>query len=117
MITYDLYCTGYNFLYNLGLGYGFAFTLKSWEHLTNAQKAKRIDEVYDVVKAEAELVTRWLDNKKIVLTGRTDEIGHHDYIDNRTPKEKELRPVKIARTKYNYMNFNRLCRVLKRLLS
>ncbi|HAD98267.1 MAG TPA: hypothetical protein DCG19_12730 [Cryomorphaceae bacterium] len=91
--------------------------MKSWEHLTNAQKAKRIDEVYDVVKAEAELVTRWLDNKKIVLTGRTDEIGHHDYIDNRTPKEKELRPVKIARTKYNYMNFNRLCRVLKRLLS
>lgn len=105
--TYDLYCLGYNFFDNLGLGYGLTFSEDFWDYsdwvnLTNEQKEKRIDQIYSGVKKEAEFVLNWIEEGKIVPTGETDNIGHYGYIDNRTDTERKLRTVetiKIEETK------------------
>jgi len=92
--TYDLYCDGYSFLDNIGLGYGLTFAnefyeYKDWMKLSSEEKNKRIEAIYSDVKTEVEKVRSWLDRKKVVLTGEVDEIGHFDYIDNRTAEEKK----------------------------
>jgi hypothetical protein len=104
--TYYLYCSGYNFFDNLGLGYGLTFSedfwdFSDWEKLTTEQKKNRIDRVYSGVKKEAELVLKWLDEGKIVPTGETDDIGHFDYIDKRTDSERKLRTVETIEIKEN----------------
>jgi hypothetical protein len=35
-------------------------------------------------------VIDWLTNKRIILTGEQDEIGHYDYQDFRTEEERKL---------------------------
>lgn len=92
--TYELYCDGYGFLDNIGMGYGMTFAndffeFKDWMNLPIDEKNRRINAIYGGVKAEAEKVQHWFDNKKIILTGEVDEIGHYDYIDNRTIEEKK----------------------------
>lgn len=92
--TYDLYCDGYGFLDNIGLGYGLTFAtdfcdFTDWTKLSPEEKNKRIETIYTGVKTEAEKVRDWLARKKIVLTGEVDDIGHFDYIDNRTTEEKK----------------------------
>ncbi len=92
--TYDLYCDGYSFLDNIGLGYGLTFAndfyeFTEWTKLSPEQKNERNEEIYGGVKSEAERVRDWLDKKKVVLTGVVDDIGHFDYIDNRTTEEKK----------------------------
>lgn len=104
--TYDFYCSGYNFFDNLGLGYGLTFSedfwdYSDWENLTSEQKKNRIDRIYLGVKSEAELVLKWLDEKKIVPTGETDEIGHYDYIDHRTKAERKLRTIETIEFEEN----------------
>ena len=102
--TYDLYCDGYGFLDNIGMGYGLTFAndfydFTDWKKLPTNEKTKRIESIYDGVKFEAENVRDWLDRKKIVLTGKVDELGHFDYIDNRTKEEKKS-------TGYSVMNLD-----------
>lgn len=92
--TYDLYCDGYGFLDNIGLGYGLTFAndfyeFTDWTNLSPEQKSERIEAIYDGVKSEAENVRGWLDKKKVVLTGEVDDIGHYIYIDNRTKEERK----------------------------
>jgi hypothetical protein len=92
--TYDMYCDGYGFLDNIGMGYGLTFAndffeFKDWINLPIDEKNKRINAIYEGVKAEAEKVQDWFDRKKIILTGEVDEIGHYGYIDNRTIEEKK----------------------------
>ncbi len=92
--TYDLYCDGYGFLDNIGLGYGLTFAtdfyeFTDWTKLSPEEKNKRIETINTGVKTEAEKVRDWLDRKKIVLTGEVDDNGHFDYIDNRTTEEKK----------------------------
>ena len=45
--------------------------------------------IYNGVKTEAEKVLDWISSKKVVFTGVVDELGHFDYIDNRTEGEKK----------------------------
>jgi len=104
--TYDLYCSGYNFFDNLGLGYGLTFSedfwdYSDWENLTYLQKEKRIDRIYPGVKKEAEFVLNWIDEGKIVPTGETDNIGNYGYIDNRTETERKLRTVETIKIEEN----------------
>lgn len=92
--TYDMYCDGYGFLDNIGMGYGMTFAndffkFKDWLNLPKEEKDRRVNAIYDGVKAEAEKVQDWFDRKKIILTGEVNEIGHHGYIDNRTVDEKK----------------------------
>jgi len=102
--SYDLYCDGYGFLDNIGLGYGLTFAndffeFTDWTKLPTDEKNRRIEAIYSGVKAEAEKVQDWLDREKVVLTGEVDELGHFDYIDNRTEEEKKP-------TGYSVMNLD-----------
>lgn len=102
--TYDLYCSGYNFFDNLGLGYGLTFSedfwdYTDWESLTSEQQNSRIDRIYPSVKRDAELVLKWLDEAKVVPTGETDDIGDYQYIDKRTHSERKLRTIEIVENK------------------
>jgi hypothetical protein len=92
--TYNLYCRGYRFFDHIALGYGLTFAddfyeFRDWEELTIYEKNKRINQIYDGVKAEAEKIQYWLDKEKIILTGEVDEIGHYSYRDNRSDEDKK----------------------------
>ncbi len=92
--TYNLYCKGYGFLDNIGLGYGMTFAdefyeYKDWIKLSPEEKKQRIETIYDNVKTEAEKVYVWLEQEKVLLTGEMNNFGLLDYIDNRTTEEKK----------------------------
>lgn len=88
---YDLYCRGYYFLQDLGLGYGLAVdapwventTADTWEELTSAQQAALLASFSPGLGHELDRVQRWLITGQIVLTGEYDELGHHTYRDLR----------------------------------
>lgn len=106
---YDMYCDGYNFLDNLGLGYGLAiavppndYTADSWDKLQPNEQKIIIGSFYPEVSREAKKVLHWIDAKKIILTGYA---GSHQgilYQDNRTPEEKEPKAYKVAKLANKY---------------
>ncbi len=101
MTFYDLYCKGYNFFDNLGLGYGLYVEVPysqadSWDELNNEQQQNLLNSFYPDIESEIKKVISWLDNGKVVLTGIKDEYNHFDYIDNRTELEKQPTAFKVA---------------------
>jgi hypothetical protein len=101
MTFYDLYCKGYYFLDNLGLGYGLAVKVPysqadSWNELTAEQQQNLINSFYPGIEDEIEKVIEWLDSGKVILTGIQDEYNYFGYIDNRTEEEKQPTTYKVA---------------------
>ena len=93
MTFYDLYCKGYNFFDNLGLGYGLAIEAPypqadNWDELNLAQQYNLLSSFYPGIEIEIKKVVSWLENGTIILTGAKDEYNHFVYIDNRTEIEK-----------------------------
>ncbi|MFZ6845623.1 hypothetical protein [Undibacterium sp. RuTC16W] len=93
---YDLYCDGYYFLDNLGLGYGLAVIVprekykgETWLELTTQDQQELINEFYPGIAEEAKKVISWLNSGKIVLTDHSGEYQGIEYQDNRTAIEKE----------------------------
>jgi len=93
---YDLYCSGYSFLDNLGYGYGLIlecpyskFSVDSFDQLTQDQQKGLADSFYPEISSEIQRVKNWLDTGKIVLTGDQDEANIFTFIDNRTKIERE----------------------------
>lgn len=88
---YNLYCRGYSFLQNLGIGYGLAVdaprvkntTADTWDELTSAQQAALLASFSPGLERELDRVQRWLVTGQIILTGEFDEIGYHIYRDLR----------------------------------
>ncbi len=105
--TYDLYCSGYTFFENLGLGYGLTFSedfwdYRVWKKLTSRQKEKRINRIHVGVKREAEFILNWLEEGKIVPTGVKNDFGQYVFIDKRMDVDKDLRTddaLKIGKNK------------------
>ena len=100
---YDLYCDGYDFLDNLGLGYGLSIAVPpseygadTWDALASAEQKRLIDGFYPDVRQEAEKVLRWLDTRKIVLTGQGEGTEGIQYQDNRTAEERKPTGYKVA---------------------
>ncbi|MEO7529756.1 MAG: hypothetical protein ABIS69_00045 [Sediminibacterium sp.] len=95
MTFYDLYCKGYSFLENLGLGYGLAVEVPysqadNWHELTDEQQQNLLKSFYPQLNTEIGKVISWLDSDKIILTGNKDNYNHYfDYTDNRTEDEKK----------------------------
>lgn len=93
---YDLYCRGYRFLQELGLGYGLAVEVpylenvpaETWNELSPDQQQQLLAGFYPELDLELNRVLDWLDTGKIVLTGTYDELGHHNYLDLRTSGER-----------------------------
>ena len=100
---YDMYCDGYGFLDNLGLGYGLSITVppsdygaSTWDKLETPEQKKLIENFYPGVREEAERVINWLDTNKIVLTGHDGDYQGIQYTDSRTAEEKEPTGYKVA---------------------
>ena len=89
---YDLYCEGFGFMDNLGLGYGLGLTCPDGFN-------DKVDEFYPRIAEEAERVILWLDTRKIVITGHSGEYRGIEYDDNRSHKEKEPTGYKIQKSK------------------
>jgi hypothetical protein len=103
MTFYDLYCKGYNFFDNLGLGYGLRVEVpginnyeETWDDLSEAEQTALLNSFYPDLETEINKVISWLDTGKIILTGVKDEYNHFEYIDNRTELEKQPTGYKVA---------------------
>jgi hypothetical protein len=91
MAFYNLYCRGYYFLQDLGLGYGLAVdapwvkntTANTWDELTSNQQAELLASFSPGLERELDRVQHWLVTGQIILTGEYDERGHHTYCDLR----------------------------------
>lgn len=96
MIFYDLYCKGYQFFDNLGLGYGLSVEIPSvknslaenWDELNNNEQNNLLNSFYPKLETEIKKVISWLDAKKLILKGVKDDHNQYDYIDNRTEFER-----------------------------
>ncbi|GHA66965.1 hypothetical protein [Pontibacter akesuensis] len=93
---YDLYCKGYDFLNDLGLGYGLTvevppskYKAETWEEMTEIEKKELIESFYPQLQSDIERAITWIEDGKIILSGNTDEMGHHEYEDLRTEEEKK----------------------------
>ncbi|GDY27759.1 hypothetical protein AHAT_36490 [Agarivorans sp. Toyoura001] len=89
---YDLYCDGFDFMDNLGLGYGLGITCPD-------QYNEKVDDYYPQILGEVEKVLEWLDNGKIVITGHSGEYQGIEYEDNRSVEEKEPTGYKVQESK------------------
>lgn len=91
---YDLYCRGYDFLRDLGLGYGLAIAVppsnyraEIWEEMSESDRTKLLQSFYPQIRADIQRAINWVENIKIVFKGTTDENGHYEYDDLRTGEE------------------------------
>lgn len=93
--TYQLYCSGYAFMDNLGLGYGlrlasaYEYGVDIWEDIEESKRNEIVQGFYPQLREEAEKVIHWLESGKVKLTGEEDERGRLEYVDNRTDDEKK----------------------------
>ena len=108
MNFYDLYCKGYGFFDNLGLGYGLRIEVpginnyqETWSDLTEIEKINLIDSFYPDLDTEIKKVIGWLDTGKVVLTGIKDEYNHFKYVDNRTELEKQPTRYQVSTVESN----------------
>jgi hypothetical protein len=94
---YNLYCKGYYFLDNLGLGYGLAVeaalmhnvAAESWDELNAQEKQQLLNLFSPKLEEEIDKVIGWLQNKSVVLTGEQDEFGNYGYNDYRSSAERK----------------------------
>ena len=96
MEFYDLYCRGYSFLRDIGLGYGLSvevpigkFEANTWNELNIDQQKELLESFSPDLEIELQRVIDWLRSKKIILTGEQNELGHYDYEDFRTEGKKK----------------------------
>jgi len=93
MEFYDLYCKGYDFLYDIGLGYGLSVVVppnsNSWDDLTKEQQERFLAGFSPGLDIEIQRLTDWIKSKKIILTGKNNEYGDFEYDDYRSDEEKK----------------------------
>ena len=80
MEIYHLYCNGYYFFNDIGLGYGLHcvvppnnFKGDSWEKLTEQEKTALINSFFPDIIDDINRAIEWLENKKIILNGIENE--------------------------------------------
>lgn len=93
---YDLYCHGYYFLQNLGLGYSLSIEVpaknigsSACDDLTDKKYRQLVESMYPGIIEECMKIISWLDMKKLILTGEVLSYNRKSYIDNRNDQEKE----------------------------
>lgn len=90
---YYMYCDGYYFLQDLGLGYGLSCEVpsfaNSWEELSVQQRTSIIDSFYPKLEYDLRRALDWIESKKVILIGKQNDINLWLYIDNRNNEEKK----------------------------
>jgi hypothetical protein len=97
MEFYDLYCHGYTFLDDLGLGYGLMcevppskLTADSWDELKEKEKNELLSSFFPNIENDLKRAYDWIISDKIIFTGeKIDDLIHWKYIDNRTEDERK----------------------------
>lgn len=102
MRMYDLYCKGYYFLEDLGLGIGLfievpnKYGVEYYHELNERQKKELVNSVYPSAKELAIELKNWILKGDLKLTGeRESELNRWQYIDNRTEEDKKSRVWKV----------------------
>jgi len=99
MELYDLYCLGYSFLEDLGLGIGLCISVPTtygvlyFHKLNQEQKNELLNIAYPKAKELAEELRNWLINRELILTGerKPADWNRWQFIDNRKERDKESR--------------------------
>lgn len=90
--TYDLYCDGLDFLEGLGMGYGLYiqtapedFHKWEWNKLTEEEKKEVMSALkFDDIPRQVREIKNWLNNGEVIITGKINDLGHLEFIDNRS---------------------------------
>jgi len=93
---YHLYCRGYEFLQDLGLGMGLSIedpvidgsNTASWQSLSPDEQSKFLESLSPLLEECLSDLIMQLEKKKIVLTGRLDHNDNYIYKDFRSEAEK-----------------------------
>lgn len=91
---YDLYCKGYKFLDNLGIGFGLKilvpheFGANTWSDLGEVTQQDILDSFYPDAAIEAQKVIDWIKGNKVVPLGEQGPYGELLFKDYRTKEEK-----------------------------
>lgn len=105
---YDLYCRGYGFLRDIGLGFGLSIECppdnydSTWEQLSKEKQAKILSSFYPELDERLNEAIHWLDTGKVILTGQR-ELGneyHYHYIDDRSTEEGKSKVFKKVPKKW-----------------
>lgn len=101
---YHLYCQGYSFLKDLGLGIGLfievpdKYPADQFQALNEAQKKELLDSVFPTARDLAVAVKNWILNGEIILTGEKEETRNTwMYLDNRNDPDKISRVWKVIK--------------------
>lgn len=98
---YELYCKGYQFLDNLGIGFGLVILApyphaSTWEDLSVTEQQDLLTSFYPQLNTELHKVVNWLNSDKIIITVATNEHNNQfEFVDNRNEQEK--RPTAYSR--------------------
>jgi len=92
---YDLYCHGYNFMDNLGVGFGLKivyppsnYSANTFEELSEQEQKDLINSFYPSIEPEIDKVIDWIETRTLVLSGEKDEMNYYRYTDHRTHQQK-----------------------------
>ena len=105
---YDLYCRGYGFLSDIGLGFGLSIECpphnydSTWEQLSKEEQDKILSSFYPELDERLTEAIHWLDSGKVILTGER-ELGneyYYDYTDNRTSEERQSKVFKEVKKQW-----------------
>lgn len=109
---YDLYCKGYSFLQILGLGYGLNLTCpreynydKHISDLIEPEQIKLANALYPEIVFHVHLIQKFINDKKIIITGKLDDFNNYEYIDNRNEEEKAQTEFRHVETKRKWWQF------------
>jgi len=92
---YYMYCDGYYFLQDIGLGFGLACEVplnpgaNSWEELDDEGRIELVNSFYPQIIGHIEKVLKWFEDKKIILTGKKNNLDHWEFIDYRNSEEQK----------------------------
>ncbi len=93
---YDLYCDGFYFLDDLGLGFGLHIAApdignydKDWNELTQLEKNTILNKISPKLDECLKRAINWIEARQIVITGDIDELGRFTFQDFRRNKEKK----------------------------
>ena len=101
---YDLYCGGYFFFEDLGLGYGLSCqcptidgrTYDSWEDLDEEQRERMVASFLPNLTDDIRRAICWIEGGKIVLLNIRNELDQMEFEDRRTEEEKKSTVWKVV---------------------
>lgn len=98
MMMYNLYCAGYYFLQDLGIGIGLSiqvpskYGVENYNELTEAQKKELVNCFYPEAAQLALELKHWISNEEIILTGeKNEQYNSWLFTDTRTAENKKSR--------------------------